>query len=174
MIEDDTKQRLMTLRRPSSSLVRLAGLGLALFFALCGSGQAQLKPPSLISFSPTQAAPGSTVTITFSGTNFVPRAMNLVFSPSQGITVSKLQVLSPMQISAQLQIDPSAQPGSRQVILTDADHSLRSPTPFTITAAARIVLRESPPRLAVPDRPGRPAGPSFADSLLYRERKGLR
>jgi hypothetical protein len=67
--------------------------------------------------------------------NFVPRAMNLVFSPSQGITVSRLQVLSPMQISAQVQIDASAQPGSRQVILIDADHSLRSPTPFTITAA---------------------------------------
>src|SRR5208282_582772 len=109
----------MTLRRPSSNLIRLALLCLALFFALCGIGHAQLKPPSLTSFNPTQAAAGSTVTITFSGTNFVPRAMNLAFSPSQGITVSKLQVLSPMQISAQLQIDPSAQPGSRQVILTD-------------------------------------------------------
>jgi hypothetical protein len=123
----------MTLLRPSSSLIYLSLLGLA----LCGIGHAQLAPPSLISFNPTQAAAGSTLTITFSGTNFVPRAMNLVFSPSQGITVSKLQVLSPMQISAQLQIDPSAQPGSRLVILIDADHSLRSPTSFTITAAAQ-------------------------------------
>jgi len=155
MIEDDTKQCLMTLRRPSSSLVRLAVLGLALFLALCGRGHAQLKPPSLISFSPTQAAAGSTVTITFSGTNFVPRAMNLVFSPSQGITVSKLQVLSPMQMSAQLQIDPSAQPGTRQVILTDADHSLRSPTPFTITAG-----QNCPPGIAAAACGSGPPGPT--------------
>jgi hypothetical protein len=106
-----------------------------LCLAFCGFLHAQLKPPSLISFNPTQAGAGTTVTITFSGMNFVPRAMNLVFSPAQGITVSRLQVLSPNQISAQVQIDASAQPGSRQVILIDADHSLRSPTPFTITAA---------------------------------------
>lgn len=125
----------MKLRRPGSRLGHLSVLPLALCFVLCAIAHAQLKPPSLISFNPTQAGAGTTVTITFSGMNFVPRAMNLVFSPSQGITVSRLQVLSPMQISAQVQIDASAQPGSRQVILIDADHSLRSPTPFTITAA---------------------------------------
>src|ERR1035441_8075111 len=143
--------------RQSSSLVHLAVLCLA----LCGTAHAQLNPPSLISFNPTQAAAGSTVTITFSGMNFVPRAMNLVFSPAQGITVSKLQVLSPMQISAQVQIDPSAQPGSRQVILIDADHNLRSPTSFTITAA-----QNCPPGIAAtacgPSQPSVPALRGFS------------
>ncbi len=102
---------------------------------LSGIGHAQGKPPVLIGFSPTQAAAGSTVTINFSGSNFVARSMNLIFTPSQGITVSKLQVVSPMQMSAQVQIDPAAQPGSRQVLLIDGDHNLPTPQPFTITAA---------------------------------------
>src|ERR1035441_7129843 len=126
---------LMKLRRPGSRLGHLSVLPLAFCFVLCAVVHAHLKPPSHRSFNPAQAGAGTTVTITFSGMNFVPRAVNLVFSPAQGITVSRLQVLSPNQISAQVQIDASAQPGSRQVILIDADHSLRSPTPFTITAA---------------------------------------
>src|ERR1035438_7997539 len=87
----------MKLQRPGCRLVHL----LMLCLAFCGFLQAQLKAPSLISFNPTQAGAGTTVTITFSGMNFVPRAMNLVFSPAQGITVSSLQVLSPNQISPQ-------------------------------------------------------------------------
>ncbi len=107
---------------------------LALNVLLSGWAAAQLKPsaPSLISFSPMQGAPGSTVTITFTGTNFVSRALMLNFSPNQGLTVTRLQALSPTQISAQVRIDPLAQPGSRQVILIDADKSLPAPAPFTI------------------------------------------
>ena len=119
-------------RRPGLHLVSLAVLCLA----FCGIGQAQFAPPGLISFNPTQAAAGSTVTITFSGANFVPRALSLKFLPGRGITVNKVQVLSSTQISAQVQIDAGAQTGSRQVILIDADHDLRAPSPFTITAAA--------------------------------------
>ena len=115
----------------SSRTIRLPLLCLL----LSGIGHAQGKPPVLIGFSPTQAAAGSTVTINFSGSNFVARSMNLIFTPSQGITVSKLQVVSPMQMSAQVQIDPAAQPGSRQVLLIDGDHNLPTPQPFTITAA---------------------------------------
>lgn len=118
--------------QPGSRLVSLSVLCLA----LGGIGHGQAKPPLLISFSPMQAAAGSTVTINFSGSNFVPRAMNLIFTPSQGITVRKLQVVSPMLMSAQVQIDPTAQPGSRQVTLIDGDHDLRSPMSFTITAPA--------------------------------------
>ena len=97
--------------------------------------QAQLAPPALTSFSPTQTAAGSTVTLTFTGTNFVARLPNVIFSPSQGITVSRVQVVSPTRITAQLQVDASAQAGARQVTLMDADHSLRAATAFTITAA---------------------------------------
>lgn len=106
----------------------------ALSFALCGTAAAQFKPPTLISYSPTQGSPGSTVTILFSGTGFAARSMNLIFTPNQGLTVSSLKVISPTQISATIQIDASAQPGTRQVILIDADHNLPAATPFTITA----------------------------------------
>ncbi len=110
---------------------------LVLLLVICGRIEAQLAPPSLSSFSPTQAVAGSSVTLTFSGANFVSRSMNLMFSPSQGITVSGLRVISSTQISAQVQIAASAQPGSRQVTLQDADHALKSATLFTITAGAQ-------------------------------------
>jgi hypothetical protein len=126
---------LMKVRQPNSILVH----AFVLSFTLCGLAHAQFAPPSLISFSPNQAAAGSAVTITFTGVNFVPRSLNLIFSPNQGITVSKVQVVSPSQIVAQVQIDPSAQPGSRQLILIDADKNLHNPTPFTIVAAQACV-----------------------------------
>ena len=100
-------------------------------------GSQQPAPPVFTSFSPTQGATGSTVTITFNGANFVARAMTLTFSPFQGITVSGLKVNSSVQITAQVQIAANAQLGSRQVFLVDGDHDLRIPTPFMITAAAQ-------------------------------------
>jgi len=93
-------------------------------------------PPSFTAYTPTQAAVGSTVTMTFNGANFVARSFNVVFTPSQGITVSGVNVASPMQMTAQIQIAANAQPGSRTVMLVDADHDLKISTPFTITAAA--------------------------------------
>ncbi len=148
---------MMSLWRPGSSLALL----LVLCLALCGMAGAQFAPPSLISFNPTQAAAGSAVTITFTGVNFVPRALHLMFSPSQGITVSNVKVVSPSQISAQLQIDPSAEPGGRQVILIDADHNLRAPTSFTITAAA---AQNCPPGMPAcgSTQPGMPALREFS------------
>src|SRR5665213_590041 len=99
-------------------------------------GTQQPTPPAFTSFNPMQGSAGSTVTITFNGANFVARAMSLTFSPSQGINVSGLKVTSSAQITAQVQIAANAQLGGRQVFLVDADHDLRIPTPFMITAAA--------------------------------------
>ena len=73
--------------------------------------------------------------VTFNGANFVARALSLTFSPSTGITVSNLRVVSATLITAQLQIAPNAQTGNRQVNLVDADHNLRITTPLTITAS---------------------------------------
>ena len=120
------------LRQSACTLAALALLCLG----VCVAARAQLAQPALIGFSPAQAVAGSTVTLTFTGTNFVPRLPNVLFSPSQGITVSRVQVVSGTQISAQIQIDVSAQGGPRQVTLMDADHSLRAATAFTITGAA--------------------------------------
>jgi hypothetical protein len=110
-------------------------------------GSQQPAPPVFTSFSPTQGSTGSTVTITFNGANFVARAMNLTFSPSQGITVSGLKVTSSAQITAQVQIGANAQLGSRQVFLVDGDHDLQIPTPFMITAAAQ---NNCPPGMLTP------------------------
>ena len=107
----------------------------------------QTAQPSFTSFSPTQGAAGSTVTITFNGANFVARSFSLSFSPSQGITVSSLTVTSSTQITAQLQIAANAQLGNRQASLVDADHDLRITTPFTITAAAQ---NNCPPGMLAP------------------------
>src|ERR1035441_10829899 len=82
-------------------------------------GSQQPAPPVFTSFSPSQGSAGSTVTITFNGANFVARAMNLTYSPSQGITVSGLKVTSSAQITAQVQIAANAQLGSRQVFLVE-------------------------------------------------------
>jgi hypothetical protein len=115
--------------------------------------------PTLLNFAPTQGAAGTTVTITFTGTSFVPRALNLGFLPAEGLTVVRLQAVSPSQIVAQVQIDPTAQSGGRRVLLTVADRSLTASSPFTITAA-----QNCPPGLAAcaspPVPPGR-AGPTL-------------
>jgi hypothetical protein len=133
-----------------------------LYLLVCGRCEAQLAPPArsgpptLSSFTPSQAAAGSTVTITFSGTNFVARALSLSFSPSQGITVTSVKVVSSMQIVAQLQIDATAQAGGRQVILIDADRTVGSPGLFTITAA-----QNCPPGVAAAGCGGAPTLKSF-------------
>jgi len=122
-----------------------AFLALLLAMLFCSKSEAQLAPPTFIAFSPTQASAGSTVTLTFTGANFVPRSLNLMFSPAQGITVSGVRAVSSMQITAQVQVAASAQPGSRQVILLDADHNLHVSTLFTITAGAQ---NNCPPGMA--------------------------
>jgi hypothetical protein len=131
----------------SKSNLRAQSALLAILLAVlfCGKGEAQLSPPTFIAFSPTQASAGSTVTFTFTGANFVSRSLNLMFSPAQGITVSGVRAVSSMQITAQVQVAASAQPGSRQVILLDADHNLHVSTFFTITAGAQ---NNCPPGMA--------------------------
>ena len=107
----------------------------------------QAGPPALTSFTPVQAVAGSTVTMTFNGTNFVARAMNLTFSPSQGIAVSNLHVISATQITAQIQIASNAPLGNRQVSLVDADRDLRIATPLVITAPTQ---NNCPPGMLAP------------------------
>ncbi len=127
---------------------------------LCATGYAQFAPPSFINFSPTQAAAGSSVIITFSGANFVARSLNLSFSPSQGITVTRVQVVSPAQIMAQVQIDSNAQPGARQVTMVDADKNLHVSTPFTITPAGQGCPPGTP--ACGPNQPSVPALREFS------------
>ncbi|HKH97908.1 MAG TPA: IPT/TIG domain-containing protein, partial [Candidatus Sulfotelmatobacter sp.] len=123
----------MTSRKLRSRLAQVVLTNLCLC-ALVLSQAKPVGPPTLSGFSPTQGAAGSTVTITFTGTNFVARGARLILTPNQGVTIGNALVASSGQISVMVQIDASAQPGNRQVLLMDADHSLISPTPFVITA----------------------------------------
>lgn len=120
---------------------------------LCGSLHSQARPkqpiqapvkeqpqssfPVVNNVSPTEATVGSTVTITFSGANFVARAMSLTFEPSIGITVSKLNYVSPQEITAVLTIAPNAPLGSRQINLVDGDRNLRVSEQLSINQPAK-------------------------------------
>ena len=90
-----------------------------------------------MSYSPTQGTQGTTVTLTFTGTNFTPRLLKLLFTPSQGLTVSSISAVSPMQIVAQVQIASTAAIGSYRVDIEDADHDLVAGTPFNVVAAVK-------------------------------------
>ena len=129
-----------------------------LFAALIGaSAPAQLTPggnlPSLLGFTPTQGAQGSTVNIIFTGKNFVGRGLSLQFSPAAGLKVGTLQAISSTQISAQVQIDAVAQVGPHSVLLVVGDRPLQSSAPFVVTASAC-------------GTPGTPPCPSAAPPVL--------
>lgn len=111
----------------------------AFAIALASRAGGQAAPhgnPSLMSYSPTQGTQGTTVTLTFTGTNFTPRLLKLLFTPSQGLTVSSISAVSPMQIVAQVQIASTAAVGSYRVDLQDADHDMIAAIQFKVIAAA--------------------------------------
>src|SRR5579863_130472 len=122
------------LRSRSMTGVLLAACAIALASRAAG----QFAPrgnPLLTSYSPTQGAQGTTVTLTFTGSNFTVRQLKLLFTPSQGLTVSSISMVSATQIAAQVQISSTAAIGSYRVTIQDADHDLIAATPFNVVAA---------------------------------------
>ena len=130
------------LERKQSARLRsrsMTGVLLAAFaIAVASRAVGQLAPhgnPSLTSYSPTQGTQGTTVSLTFTGSNFTPRQLKLLFTPSQGLTVSSISMVSATQIAAQVQIASTAAIGSYRVTIQDADHDLTAATPFNVVAA---------------------------------------
>lgn len=90
--------------------------------------------PSLISYSPTQGTQGTSITLTFTGSNFSARLPKLFFTPSQGIGVTGISVASPKQIVVHVQIAATAATGTYKLDLQDADQDMIAATPFTVVA----------------------------------------
>ena len=103
---------------------------------LAGCSCASLaQRPTLMSYSPTQGAQGTSLTLTFTGTGFSARMLRLLISPAQGISVTGIALTSPTQITAKVQIAPTAAAGSYKLDLQVADHDMIAATPFMVTAA---------------------------------------
>ncbi len=107
-----------------------------LLLGVCASGIAQ-SHPALQTYSPTQGTQGTTVTLTFTGANFAARGVKVLFTPSQGLSVTSATAVSGKQIVANVQIASTAAVGSYKVDLQDADHDMIAPTPFQVVAAAQ-------------------------------------
>ena len=118
-------ERKQSARLRSRWMARVLLAAFAIALASRAAGQAAPRGnPSLTSYSPTQGTQGTTVTLTFTGANFTPRQLKLLFTPSQGLTVSSISAVSATQIVAQVQIASTAAVGSYRVDFQDADHDM--------------------------------------------------
>jgi len=101
-----------------------------------GCGATQKVVPALRTFTPVQGTQGSTVTLTFSGANFISPAA-VQFTPNSGITVQSVTVTSANQIQAQMAIAANAPLGSRSVIVTvGGQNRLTASNTFTVLSGA--------------------------------------
>ncbi len=98
-------------------------------------------PPTIQSISPTQGSPGSSLTLTITGSNLAG-ATAVSFSPSTGITVSNIQS-SATQVTASVSIASGAATGARQVSVTTPAGTSNSAT-FTIGSQAPTITSISP------------------------------
>lgn len=117
----------------SQLTARLLCTGLLLGY--CASGASAQNQPKLMSYSPTQGTQGTTVTLTFTGANFAARGVKVLFTPSQGLTVTSATAVSGKQVVANVQIASTAAVGSYRVDLQDADHDMIAPIPFKVMPA---------------------------------------
>jgi hypothetical protein len=77
---------------------------------------------------------GTTVNLTFNGTGFGGK-VSLQFNPPAGLIVNDVHLVSATQISAQVQIDPTAPLGPREVTLSVAGRVMTAQMPFIVIAA---------------------------------------
>jgi hypothetical protein len=123
----------------------------------------QFAPPEVTGFTPQSGAQGSTVRLTVNGFNFrLP--VNVILTPSAGLTISNITLVSPTQLQATVTIDPAAQLGIRQVQFIIADRALSSRATFTITPA--------PPPPPPPTPGGGQPGPAPAALRGYSPTQG--
>ncbi len=93
-------------------------------------------PPTLTAISPNSAKQGASVTVTLTGTNFIPGTGNTRVN----VSGSNVEVTDPTDVvgtslKVTVRIGANAAPGSRNVTVINAN-SASSPVTFSITAAA--------------------------------------
>ena len=89
--------------------------------------------PTLVSISPNSGAPGATVPVTLTGTNFVAGAS--VSVNNSGVTVSNVTVVSGTQVTATFTIASGATTGSSNVTVTTTAGTSAAVS-FTISSSA--------------------------------------
>jgi hypothetical protein len=109
---------------------------LAAFVASCVGHGDLLRPPGapvLVAVEPTGGAPGSTVSVTLTGRNFVAGNTSVTVAGGE-VTASNVRVASDSSLSVSFVVDASAAPGPRAVTVITPGGSAGGPK-FTVEAA---------------------------------------
>lgn len=112
--------------------------------------------PQIQQISPSQAAPGTRVTVTIQGSSFSPGAY--VSSVSPVVHVESSKRVSATQLEAQLSVSGSAQPSTVSLLVSNPA-SRAAETAFKITAGGAAPATGTPPPSAEPSKPATPAAP---------------
>ncbi|MBL0157631.1 MAG: peptidoglycan DD-metalloendopeptidase family protein [Bryobacterales bacterium] len=111
------------------------------------SKNVELAPaPSVVAIQPVSALAGSTVNVTFTGSNYL-YGTTLTVSGS-GVTAGTVSVVSATQATATLVVAPDAALGPRDLVLTTARGSSQ-PLPFQVSVPVAVTLATQPAGLTL-------------------------
>jgi hypothetical protein len=97
--------------------------------------------PTLSALSPTSGAPGRSVNVTLTGTNFIQGSQVLV-SGLSGITVGPVTFVSSTQLTAEFNISAGAALGSRNVVVRNPSPTIGPSNPIAFSVVnPRPILR---------------------------------
>src|SRR4029453_6645696 len=92
--------------------------------------------PTISSVSPASGAPGASLTVTVTGTNFQTGASA---SFGAGITVTSTTVVAPTQLSVAIPMGASAALGARDVTVSTGGQTATRPGGFTVAPPAPTI-----------------------------------
>jgi len=106
-------------------------------------------PPTIAVISPTTIQQGvASQLVTVTGGNYLGGA-TVTVTPSAGISVTGVTVVSPNQIQFVITIDPNAPPGVRTVTVTNRDGQSSNVGTFQVLPKPPTVLSVAPPALVL-------------------------
>jgi sugar lactone lactonase YvrE len=100
------------------------------------------QAPTITSLTPGSASPGTTITATITGTNFVPGGTTVSVSGT-GVKVTSLNVVSPQQMTATLVLDSTAATGLRSLTASTAGGTSNSVS-FNVVSQPTTLVSISP------------------------------